>query len=163
MFLRRLRPGVLLTNLLIKSKPSTTKLSTSSNCFSSIRSNREELFPFDYDQIPSDFDADIYKEFLAKEDAFDVHKLVDIKELFDNRCHFGHKTGSLNDFMKPYVFGHRQDITIFDLNKTAEHLKLALNFMAHIVFRDGIILFVNSSREVNSSFVKLIEFYVLKM
>lgn len=109
-----------------------------------------ELYPFDYDSIPSDFDGEVYKRLLNEDDAFGAKKLVDVKELFDNRCHFGHKTGSLNDYMKPYIFGHRQGITIFDLNQTAEHLKKALDFAAHIAFRDGIILFINPSREVRS-------------
>lgn len=107
----------------------------------------KELYPFDYDSIPSDYDNEIYQRILNQDDAFGAKKLVDLKELFDNRCHFGHKTGSLNDYMKPYVFGHRQDITIFDLNQTVEHLKKALDFAAHIAFRDGIILFINPSRE----------------
>lgn len=114
-----------------------------------MKSNYTELYPFDYDKIPNDFDDEIYQQMINQEDAFDVHRLVNLKELFDNRCHFGHKTGSLNDFMKPYLYGHRQDIAIFDLNQTVEHLKRALNFVAHIAFRDGIVLFVNPAREVS--------------
>jgi len=149
MFLRKLTPR--LVNL-ISGKPSVIKKSTSINngrCFSNMRSRNEELIPFDYDQIPSDFDKDVYNEMLKPDDAFNVHRLVDLKQLFDCRCHFGHKTGLLNEFMKPYLIGHRQDIAIFDLNQTVEHLKLALNFAAHIAFRDGIILFVNSNKETN--------------
>lgn len=111
-----------------------------------VRTN--ELNPFDYDKIPSDYDDKIYTELLNQDDAFGAKKLVDLKELFDNRCHLGHKTGTLNDYMKPYLFGHRQEIAIFDLNQTVEHLKNALNFTAHMAFRDSIILFVNPSREV---------------
>lgn len=48
----------------------------------------------------------------------------------------------MNDKMKPYVYGNRLGHLIFDLDQTAEHLRKALNFAAHIAFRDGIILFL---------------------
>lgn len=140
MFLRKIS-ATLLTSLTSSLRPATGR------CFSHVRS-QNELNPFDYDTIPSDYDDEPYPQMLEQEDAFGVHQLVDLKELFDNRCHLGHKTGSLNEYMRPYVFGHRQDITIFDLNQTVEHLKRALNFTAHIAFRDGIILLVNPAREV---------------
>lgn len=44
--------------------------------------------------------------------------------------------------MKPYIYGQRLNHIIFDLNTTAEHLRKALNFAAHIAYRDGIILLV---------------------
>lgn len=145
MFLRKFSTGLL--SSLINSTRSTSR------SFSSVRS-KNELNPFDYDTVPSDFDDEPYQKMLEQEDAFGVHKLVDLQELFDHRCHLGHKTGSLNEYMKPYLFGHRQDITIFDLNQTVEHLKRALNFTAHIAFRDGIILLVNPAREVRDNQVK---------
>ena len=145
MFLRKLSAS------LLSSLPSR---SPAGRCFSHVRS-KNELYPFDYDTIPSDYDDELYQKMLEQEDAFGVHQLVDLKELFDNRCHLGHKTGLLNDYMKPYLFGHRQDIAIFDLNKTVEHLKKALNFTAHIAFRDGIVLLVNPAREVGSSSVHM--------
>lgn len=65
-----------------------------------------------------------------------------VADLFNARVHYGHKIGSLNDNMKPYIYGARLNHLIFDLNTTAEHLLKALNFAAHIAYRDGIILLV---------------------
>ncbi|KAG8142102.1 hypothetical protein E2320_006729 [Naja naja] len=38
---------------------------------------------------------------------------------------------------------------IIDLEQTAQHLQLALNFMAHVAFRKGIILFVSRHRQTS--------------
>lgn len=78
---------------------------------------------------------------LKHADYFNVHNMFTVKDLYDARIHFGHKVGSLNDKMRPYLFGSRLDHLIFDLDVTAEHLRQALNFTAHIAYRGGIILF----------------------
>nr|XP_018911372.1 PREDICTED: 28S ribosomal protein S2, mitochondrial isoform X2 [Bemisia tabaci] len=82
---------------------------------------------------------------LMHEDFFNVHSLFTMNDLFDARVHYGHKEGSLNNFMRPYIFGSRLEHLIFDLDKTAEHLRLALNIAAHIAYRDGIILFIGQT------------------
>ncbi|XP_012256042.2 28S ribosomal protein S2, mitochondrial [Athalia rosae] len=79
---------------------------------------------------------------LKHPDFFGVHKLFTVKDLFNARVHYGHKIGTLDDRMRPYLFGSRLDHLIFDLDITADHLRRALNFAAHIAFRGGIILFV---------------------
>uniref|UniRef100_A0A1B6IXB3 Small ribosomal subunit protein uS2m n=1 Tax=Homalodisca liturata TaxID=320908 RepID=A0A1B6IXB3_9HEMI len=79
------------------------------------------------------------------EDYFQVKKMVTVKDLFNARVHYGHKEGSLNNHMLPYIFGSRMGHLIFDLDKTLQLLHQALNFIAHIAYRDGIILFVTQS------------------
>nr|CAG4647303.1 EOG090X0B5N [Megafenestra aurita]SVE92577.1 EOG090X0B5N [Megafenestra aurita] len=74
-------------------------------------------------------------------DFFGVRKLIKIKDLFNARVHLGHKEGTLDPNMKPYIFGSRLGHLIFDLDQTAELLQDALNFTAHIAYRGGIILF----------------------
>ena len=78
---------------------------------------------------------------LKHPDYFGVSKLFTMTDLFNNRIHFGHRNGTLNTFMKPYIFGSRLDHLIIDLDQTTELLREALNFAAHISFRKGIILF----------------------
>lgn len=80
---------------------------------------------------------------LQNPDYFNVHNLFTVRDLFNARIHYGHKIGSLDDRMKPYIYGSRMDHIIFDLDKTAQNLRAALNFTAHIAFRGGIILFFN--------------------
>lgn len=65
-----------------------------------------------------------------------------VTDLFNARVHYGHREGSLDDRMKPYLYGKRLGHTIFDLDITADYLRRALNFAAHIAYRDGVILFV---------------------
>lgn len=84
---------------------------------------------------------------LKHPDYFKVHNLFTVKDLFDARVHYGHKEGSLNDHMRPYIYGKRHDHLIFDLDQTAEHLRTALNVTAHIAFRGGIILFFNRNAQ----------------
>jgi small subunit ribosomal protein S2 len=81
-------------------------------------------------------------ESLQSPDYFQVHNLFTVKDLFEARVHLGHKIGSMNENMRPFIFGSRFDQVIFDLDKTAFHLRQALNFVAHVAYRTGIILFV---------------------
>lgn len=86
-------------------------------------------------------------------DYFNIHNLFTVTDLFNARVHYGHKEGTLDNRMKPYIFGKRMGHIIFDLDKTALHLRKALNFVAHIAYRDGMILFVGR----NPQFTNLIE------
>lgn len=84
---------------------------------------------------------------LRHHDYFQVRNLVKVKDMFDAKVHLGHKIGSMDDRMRPFIYGVRQNQIIFDLDQTAEFLKDALNFTAHIAYRDGIILFVGQSAQ----------------
>uniref|UniRef100_A0A2A4JYU3 Small ribosomal subunit protein uS2m n=1 Tax=Heliothis virescens TaxID=7102 RepID=A0A2A4JYU3_HELVI len=88
-------------------------------------------------------DQTVKKQILDHPDYFSVHNLFTVKDLFEARVHYGHKEGSLNDYMRPYIYGSRLGHLIFDLDITAEHLRKALNFTAHIAYRGGIICFFN--------------------
>lgn len=52
-----------------------------------------------------------------------------IEEMLASACHFGHKASKWNPKMKPYLFGKREGIHIFDLEKSAVSLGLALDFL----------------------------------
>lgn len=82
-------------------------------------------------------------EALTHPDFFSVHNLFTVRDLFNARVHLGHKEGSMDDKMKSYLYGTRLGHCIFDLDVTAVHLRHALNFTAHIAYRDGVILFLN--------------------
>ena len=80
-------------------------------------------------------------EVLQHPDYFHVHNLFTIKDLFEARVHYGHMEGSFDERMSPYIYGSRMGHMIFDLDKTAEYLRSALNIAAHTAYRDGVILF----------------------
>ncbi|XP_014291930.1 small ribosomal subunit protein uS2m [Halyomorpha halys] len=86
---------------------------------------------------------------LEHEDFFNLKSSFTIKQLFDARVHFGHKEGTLDPKMKPFLFGSRLGHVIFDLENTAELLFAALNFTAHITYRDGVILFVSQNPQTS--------------
>ncbi len=44
--------------------------------------------------------------------------------------------------MRQFLFGRRFDTAVFDLDQTALHLRQALNFLAHLASRGGVVLFV---------------------
>ncbi|KAM9793749.1 small ribosomal subunit protein uS2m [Syngnathus typhle] len=90
---------------------------------------------------------DIMKLPLEKPDFFRVSELFTVKDLFDARVHLGHKKGCRHGLMVPYLYGCRLEQDILDLDQTVEHLRLALNFTAHVAYRGGVILFVSRRRQ----------------
>ena len=80
-------------------------------------------------------------------DFFGVRDLLTVRQLFDARCHYGHKTGSQNIYMRPHIFGNRLGIDLLDLDQTHLLLGDALNFVAHVAFNGGLALFVNRNKE----------------
>ncbi|CAF4709180.1 unnamed protein product [Rotaria sp. Silwood2] len=77
---------------------------------------------------------------LQHDDYFNVRSLVTLEDLFKNRAHHGHVTGMRNPWMSQYIYGHRLDVDIIHLDKTLPMLYSALNFLAYIAYRQGIIL-----------------------
>ena len=72
---------------------------------------------------------------------------VTITDLLEAGVHFGHQTKRWNPKMKPYLFGARNGISIFDLTKTIRHLADACEFARDTVADGGTILFVGSKRQ----------------
>jgi len=87
------------------------------------------------------------EESLKEDDFFDLKGLVNMQELFDAGVHYGHKQGMGFESMTEYLLGHRFDNCIIDLNHTVPLMEDALNIIAHIAYRGGIILFVTNHRE----------------
>jgi small subunit ribosomal protein S2 len=69
------------------------------------------------------------------------------KDLLDAGVHFGHQTKRWNPRSKPFVFDHRQGISIIDLGKTHAALEKACKFVEDTVANGGNILFVGTKRQ----------------
>src|SRR5580658_4716510 len=69
------------------------------------------------------------------------------KDLLDAGVHFGHQTKRWNPKSKPYVFDHRQGISIIDLEKTHALLEKACTFIEETVANGGNVLFVGTKRQ----------------
>ncbi len=72
---------------------------------------------------------------------------ISVKDLLDAGVHFGHQTKRWNPRSKPYVFDHRQGITIIDLGKTHAALEKACAFLEDTVANGGNVLFVGTKRQ----------------
>ncbi len=69
------------------------------------------------------------------------------KDLLDAGVHLGHQTKRWNPRSKPYVFDHRQGITIIDLEKTHAALGKACAFIEQLVAGGGDVLLVGTKRQ----------------
>lgn len=86
---------------------------------------------------------------LTHPDFFHIYDTFNVKDLIQARVHFGHKEGSLHDHMRPFIFGSRLGHLIFDLDQSAELLRQALNFTAHVASRGGVILFIAKNPQIS--------------
>jgi len=85
---------------------------------------------------------------LKHHDFFSVRNLTSVEELFDAGVHLGHKQGLRHDHMRPFIFGSRLGVDIIDLEQTRLLLGDALNFVAHIAYRQGVVMFVSRNRQM---------------
>lgn len=69
------------------------------------------------------------------------------KDLLDAGVHLGHQTKRWNPRSKPYIFGHRQGITIIDLEKTHAALENACKFLENLVASGDDVLLVGTKRQ----------------
>lgn len=72
---------------------------------------------------------------------------ISLREMAKNAVHFGHPTHKWNPKMKPWIYGARQRIHIFDLKKTASALLKALDFLANAARAKKTILFVGTKQQ----------------
>ncbi len=70
-----------------------------------------------------------------------------IKQLLEAGVHFGHQTKRWNPKMAPFIFGARSSIYIIDLEKTAERLQQARDFLRKLAREGEIILFVGTKKQ----------------
>jgi len=72
---------------------------------------------------------------------------ISVQDLLEAGVHFGHQTKRWNPKMKPYIFGARNGIHIFDLGKTMYCLNEACKYLYKEVAQGGEILFVGTKRQ----------------
>ena len=72
---------------------------------------------------------------------------ITVQDLLEAGVHFGHQTKRWNPKMKPYIFGARNGIHIFDLGKTMYCLNEACKYLYKSVAQGGDVLFVGTKRQ----------------
>ncbi|MFO7821776.1 MAG: 30S ribosomal protein S2 [Lentisphaeria bacterium] len=75
---------------------------------------------------------------------------VTVQDLMEAGVHFGHQTKRWNPKMKPYVYGVRHGVTVFDLGVTIRKLAEACDFLRNVAQEQGSILFVGTKRQAQN-------------
>ena len=70
-----------------------------------------------------------------------------IKQLLDAGVHFGHQTKRWHPKMKRFIFGSRSGIYIIDLEKTAQQLARACEFVEQLAAKGEHILFIGTKKQ----------------
>ena len=73
---------------------------------------------------------------------------INLEEMAKTGLHFGHRTSKCHPKMKPYLAGVKNTIHIIDLEKTAQKLTEALNFVQEIILQNKILLLVGTKIQV---------------
>jgi small subunit ribosomal protein S2 len=75
---------------------------------------------------------------------------VTIKTMLEAGVHFGHQKRRWNPKMAKFIFGERNGIYIIDLQKTAQRLKAAIEFVRDVTAKGGSILFVGTKKQAQA-------------
>jgi small subunit ribosomal protein S2 len=79
---------------------------------------------------------------------FDFEGLkVDINEMFKSGVYFGHQKSRRNPKMDEYIYATKNGINIIDLQKTADKLAEAMNFIKTIIASGKPVLFVGTKKQ----------------
>lgn len=78
-------------------------------------------------------------------------KVPSILEMLQAGVHFGHQAGRWHPKMKPYIFGIRNGIHIFDLEKTEQCLTDVQEYIKKVVAKNGTILFLGTKKQVQEA------------
>lgn len=73
-----------------------------------------------------------------------------IQSLLEAGTHFGHQTRKWNPKMRPYIYGEKNGIYIIDLEKTADHLIRACNFIRGVAASGAPILLVGTKPQAQA-------------
>lgn len=73
-----------------------------------------------------------------------------LDELFNIGAHFGFSKSRRHPSVSPFIFGSKNKIDIFDLEKTNENLDKALAFVSELAATNGILLFVGGKNEAQN-------------
>jgi small subunit ribosomal protein S2 len=72
---------------------------------------------------------------------------ISVNDLLQAGVHFGHQRRRWNPKMRPYIYGVRHGVTIFDLTTTIKHLAQACDFLRETAAAGGKVLFVGTKRQ----------------
>jgi small subunit ribosomal protein S2 len=74
-----------------------------------------------------------------------------INTLFSVGAHYGFIKSRRHPSVKPFIFGVKNKLEIFDLEKTKTALNSALDFLSQVASKKGLVLFVSSKNEAKGT------------
>jgi len=83
-------------------------------------------------------------------EARKVEYAVDLREMLEAGCHFGHQARRWNPKMTEYIYAERDGVHIFDLAKSAQLIVEAMEFVRDWVASGKEIVFVGSKRQASA-------------
>ncbi|MDP3882853.1 MAG: 30S ribosomal protein S2 [Candidatus Staskawiczbacteria bacterium] len=75
---------------------------------------------------------------------------LNVEEMAELGVHFGHKVSKLHPKMKPFVSGIKNNVHVFDLEKTAVALQKSLDFVSKLVADGKAIIFVGTKIQLKA-------------
>lgn len=76
-----------------------------------------------------------------------MQELINIEQLINAGCHFGHRTKRWNPKMAPYIYGKRNGVHIIDLRQTQQYLKRAYDATVRVAEQGKGILYVGTKKQ----------------
>lgn len=80
-----------------------------------------------------------------------------IEGLYSHGAHFGFIKSRRHPSVKPFIYGIKNKIEIFDLEKTSQEFERALEFVEEIASKNGKILFISGKNEAKEAVLNTAE------
>lgn len=75
---------------------------------------------------------------------------ISVEEMAQAGVNFGHRVSKLHPKMKPYVSGIKNNVNVFDLEKTQKELEKALDFISKLISEGKVLLFVGTKIQMKN-------------
>lgn len=72
--------------------------------------------------------------------------MIDFRELVKAGVHFGHQTSRWCPKMAPFIWGHRNNVHLIDVSKTAHHMEKAAAFLENVAQKGRPIMWVGTKK-----------------
>ena len=87
---------------------------------------------------------------MAKEQKEKNEMAFNLEDMIKAGLIFGHQTSKIHPKIKPYLAGKRNGINLFDLEKTSQKLKEALDFVSTLVSEGKVLLLVGTKPQIKN-------------
>lgn len=77
--------------------------------------------------------------------------MIDFKQLVKAGVHFGHRTSVWCPRMEPYIWGHKNNVHLIDVSKTAFQLEKAAKFLENVASEGKTVLWIGTKKAAQDS------------